>query len=160
MNQNDKIAFYIRYISKNPDLSGNAIYTKFKGSKYGMRKKDFYKVYRNTKSIPKPSPEKSFKAVPKKYKKKVAKQLTQERLTVKERKKRVLDVDTAEERRYVPFFEALEFMVFNKMGRYPDNLRDLEGNMARYDFRKGAWPTQDQRDIAWAYLKLKGMTSR
>ena len=44
-----------------------------------MRKKNFYRIYRNTKGIKRPSPEKSLKSVPKKYKKKVVKEIKREK---------------------------------------------------------------------------------
>jgi len=58
------------YTQSNPGLSGNQIYQHFKGTKFGMRKQDFYKVYRTSKHRPEPTPEKRYRATPIKYRKK------------------------------------------------------------------------------------------
>ena len=151
MNQNDKIEFFIKYISDHPTMSGNAIYNEFKGSEYSMRKKDFFKVYRSTKGIEKPSSETRFRSTPKKYRKRIETEI---------KKEREISRQPPREEHYDPFFESLEYMVFHRMGRKPDNLRDLEQKMFQYRFRQGLWPTRDQLEVAWVYLRSKGLTER
>ena len=155
MDKEAKVDYFIVFISKHPELSGNQIYNKFKGSKYGMRKKDFYKVYRNTKGLGKPSEERSFKAVPKKYKRVVKRDIRKERRVVES-----IPSSDLRKKEYSPFFEAVETMVYHKMDRYPDNLRDLQYNMYRFNLNAGGWPSDKQVYLAWKYLKTKGLTSR
>ena len=61
------------YTQSNPGLSGNQIYQHFKGSKFGIRKQEFYKLYRTVKHRPDPTPEKRYRATPIKYRKKPVK---------------------------------------------------------------------------------------
>jgi len=152
MNKDAKIDYYITYIGKHPNQSGNEIYNRFKGSKYGMRKKDFYKVYRNTKGLRKPTPEKSLKSVPTKYKSKVKREL--------KREKEMETVSPPMKKEYTPFFRSLEDMVLSRMGRYVDNYRDLQYQMHHYNFNHGGWPSNKQVTLAWNHLKHKGLTSR
>jgi hypothetical protein len=159
---NDKIEYLIKYISNHPKESGNRIYTKFKGSKYGMRKKDFYKVYRNTKGLKKPSKEVREKSIPKKYRAKVKRERKLEKKVEREKIPKGVNYD--------PFYSTLETMVFEKMRRKPDNFRDLEHKMFTYGFHwvkneklnrmEKAWPTHKQVKIAWNHLRSKGLTER
>lgn len=152
LNKDARIDYLITYISKHPNQSGSKIYERFKGTKYGMRKKEFYKVYRNTKGLKKPSKEKRMRSVPKKYRVSVAKR-ERERKKVEEEKPEL-------KKEYSPFFKSIEYMVFNKMRRKPDNLRDMEYNLYRYGFNKGKYPSGKQVSLAWNYLKSKGLTER
>ena len=164
MNVNNKIDFYIKYISNHPKASGNSIYNKFKGTKYGMRKTEFYKAYRNTKGISKPTPEKIIKSIPRKYRKKIG---------VPEKEKiPVHEIDRLPaEPHYNVFYEALETLVHSKLRDIkPDNYRDLEHSMYKFGFRyeknkntgqtQKAWPTEKQVKIGWDYLRSKGLTTR
>ena len=153
IDTNTKIDYLITFIGKHPELSGNQIYNKFKGSKYGIRKKDFYKIYRGTKGLPKVSTEKYIKSIPKKYRENILKKIE------KEKSERMM-IDEEMEEKYNSFFEALEFMVFRKARRKPDNFRDLEHNMFKYGFNKGLYPSHKQVNLAWNYLKKKGLTYR
>lgn len=56
-------------INKNPNLSGNKIYQESKKKGFGIRKGDFYDLFRETKKLPEPTLEKRTKAIPIKYKK-------------------------------------------------------------------------------------------
>jgi len=145
MDKEAKVDYFIVFISKHPELSGNQIYNKFKGSKYGMRKKDFYKVYRNTKGLGKPSEERSFKAIPKKYRPRVRKDIRKERRVVES-----VPGSDLRKKEYSPFFEAVKTMVYDKdkMNRYPDNLRDLQYNMYRFNLNHGGWPSNKQVYLA------------
>lgn len=64
----DKKELIKEFILKNPNLSGNQIYTKTKGTPLAIRKTDFYKIFRETKNLPEPSITKRERSIPIKYK--------------------------------------------------------------------------------------------
>lgn len=55
-------------IKKNPTLSGNKVYQLSKEKGFGIRKTDFYDLFRETKNLPEPTLQERSKAIPKKYK--------------------------------------------------------------------------------------------
>lgn len=62
VNKEAKIKHIQKLIQTNYSSSGNAIYKSLKGTKYGIRKQDFYKVFNRTKqSIFLKKPSKKFK---------------------------------------------------------------------------------------------------
>lgn len=63
----NKIEQNIQLIKDNPNLSGNKIYQLSKSKGIGIRKQDFYKLYRTEKLLPEPTIEKQEKSVPIKY---------------------------------------------------------------------------------------------
>lgn len=65
----DKKKLIKEFILKNPKLSGNECYKQTKNKGIGIRKTDFYALYREVKELPEPSIEKKEKSIPIKYKK-------------------------------------------------------------------------------------------
>lgn len=64
----DKEKVIKEIILKNPNLSGNKIYEITKAKGVGIRKTDFYKLFRETKNLPEPSITKREQSIPIKYK--------------------------------------------------------------------------------------------
>ncbi len=156
----DRIDHYIRYIDRHPKMSGNAIYNEFKGTEYGIRRKDFYKIYRRVKGFKKPSDEKRISSVPKKYRAKIIKDIKYEEKIFKKQ-----ELTFEQKKEYSKFFDSLKTLVYDKMRRRPDNLNDLQFHMYKYRFRSTKdgykeFPTQKQLNKAWYMLKKKGLTGR
>ena len=61
----------LKLIYENPQLSGNKLYIKSKSAGYGVKKKDFYILYRAARQQPEPTKEVQRKATPIKYRKPV-----------------------------------------------------------------------------------------
>lgn len=76
----DKKVLLKEFILKNPNLSGNAIYTKTKGTPLAIRKTDFYKIFRETKKLPEPDLAKKEASIPIKYRTTIQKQRIQKRV--------------------------------------------------------------------------------
>lgn len=87
MNRKEKI---IDYIQKHPDLSGNQIYIYSKDNGFGINKQEFYKLFRESKQLPKPTKEKKLKSIPKKHR------TEQQKETLKEIKKEKKELEKIE----------------------------------------------------------------
>jgi len=55
------------YIEANPNLSGLKVLEYAKDNGFGIRKQEFYKLYRDYKKLPEPTKEKKLKSTPIKY---------------------------------------------------------------------------------------------
>jgi len=76
----DKKILIKEFILKNPNLSGNAIYTKTKGTPLAIRKTDFYKIFRESKNLPEPDIAKRESSIPIKHRTTIQKQRIQKRV--------------------------------------------------------------------------------
>lgn len=148
MDRQEKIDFVKDYIEENPNISGNQLLNDLKGTKYSIRKKDFYKIYRETKNIPSQSD--TSKYIPKKYRKKPVTSET----TITEDE---ISTRYEFEQNYKPFYEALRMLVTRK--GFPQNKHELEYMMYRGGFRKqgmyNKFPTQRQTTLAWNMLRYR-----
>ena len=66
-NMPDKKKLVKEFIQKNPNLSGNEAYQETKALGIGIRKTNFYSVFRETKELSQPSIKKKVKSIPIKY---------------------------------------------------------------------------------------------
>lgn len=79
----DKKILLKEFILKNPNLSGNKIYTKIKGTPLATRKTDFYKIFREVKNLIEPDIAKKEKSIPIKYRTQIQKRKIQKRVKIK-----------------------------------------------------------------------------
>jgi len=63
------------YIEANPNLSGSKVLEYAKDNGFGIRKQEFYKLYRDYKKLPEPTKEKKQKSIPIKYRVKPSKKV-------------------------------------------------------------------------------------
>lgn len=85
----DKKILIKEFILKNPNLSGNDIYTQNKGTPLGIRKSEFYKIFRETKNLPEPSIAKKEASIPIKHRTTIQKQRIQKRVKRKAKPSRI-----------------------------------------------------------------------
>ena len=64
----DKKELIKELIQKNPNLSGNEIYSNIKGTSLGIRRQSFQEIFRETKNLPEPTIKKREASIPKIYK--------------------------------------------------------------------------------------------
>ena len=64
----DKKQLIKEIIQKNPNLSGNEIYFKIKGTELGIRRQTFQEIFRETKNLSEPTIKKRVASIPKIFK--------------------------------------------------------------------------------------------
>ena len=79
----DKKQLIKEFIQKNPNLSGNEIYSKIKGTELGIRRQTFQEIFRETKNLPEPTIKKREASIPKIFK--TPKTITAIKVKAKER---------------------------------------------------------------------------
>ena len=67
-NMTDKKELIKELIQKNPNLSGNEIYSNIKGTVLGIRRQTFQEIFRETKNLPEPTIKKREASIPKIFK--------------------------------------------------------------------------------------------
>lgn len=69
MEKSQKVKLNKEFIRNNPNLSGSECYKQIRERGYGIRKTDFYSIFREIRQLPEPTKEKKEKAIPIRYRK-------------------------------------------------------------------------------------------